>query len=106
MIARVILAVSALSIVNGAAALDVYHRVFHPDLEELHFAPKGQILSLDSSPSFVSSTQDDFNTFAQALGEYSSDDRALYQVALESAGSWEFSSVKYVCSGSALFNSI
>ncbi len=43
---------------------------------------------------------DDFALFAQTLAEYSTDDRALYQVALESGGSWEYSSIKYVCSRS------
>ncbi|KAF8917846.1 hypothetical protein CPB85DRAFT_142957 [Mucidula mucida] len=92
----VLFAASGIATVHASAVLDVYHRVFHPDVGFGDFVPRGQVL-LDSSPSFVSSSSmsDDFALFAQTLAEYSTDDRALYQVALESGGSWEYSSIKY-----------
>ncbi|KAK0206357.1 hypothetical protein DFS33DRAFT_583691 [Desarmillaria ectypa] len=89
--------VAVAAIIHVAAALDVFHRVVHPDLDEQPFSLRGQLLLDDDtaftpSPSFSS----DLFSFAQKLKELNLDnDRASYQVALDRSAHWEFSSVKF-----------
>ncbi|KAK0242574.1 hypothetical protein EDD85DRAFT_294861 [Armillaria nabsnona] len=97
MVKPVLVAVAA--VVHVAAALDVFHRGVHPDLDEQPFSLRGQLLLDDDTLAFTPSPSfsNDLYSFAQTLKELNLDnDRASYQVALDrSATSWEFSSVKF-----------
>ncbi|KAK0468161.1 uncharacterized protein EV420DRAFT_1503120 [Desarmillaria tabescens] len=89
--------VAVAAVGHVAAALNVYHRIVHLDLDEQPFSLRGRLLLDDDtafapSPSFSS----DLFSFAQTLKELNLDnDRASYQVALDHSDRWEFSSVKF-----------
>lgn len=101
MVKPVFVAVAA--VVHVAAALDVFHRGVHPDLDEQPFSLRGQLLLDDDTLAFTPSPSfsNDLYSFAQTLKELNLDnDRASYQVALDRSASWEISSVKFVRSRS------
>ncbi|KAG7449034.1 uncharacterized protein BT62DRAFT_1073570 [Guyanagaster necrorhizus] len=90
--------VAAVVVVHVAAALDVFHRGVHPDLDEQPFSLRGQLLLNDNTLAFTPSPSfsSDLFSFAQTLTELNLDnDRASYQVALDRSPSWEISSVKF-----------
>ncbi|PBL02341.1 hypothetical protein ARMGADRAFT_1005736 [Armillaria gallica] len=90
--------VAVAAVVHVAAALDVFHRGVHPDLDEQPFSLRGQLLLDDDTLAFTPSPSfsNDLYSFAQTLKELNLDnDRASYQVALDHSASWEISSVKF-----------
>ncbi|KAK0498595.1 hypothetical protein EDD18DRAFT_1158305 [Armillaria luteobubalina] len=96
MVKPVLVAVAA--VLHVAAALDVFHRGVHPDLDEQPFSLRGQLLLDDDTLAFTQSPSfsSDLYSFAQTLKELNLDnDRASYQVALDRSASWEISSVKF-----------
>ncbi|KAK0191146.1 hypothetical protein F5146DRAFT_1137940 [Armillaria mellea] len=96
MVKPVLVAVAA--VVHVAAALDVFHRGVHPDLDEQPFSLRGQLLLDDDTLAFTPSPSfsNDLYSFAQTLQDLNLDnDRASYQVALDRSAIWEISSVKF-----------
>ena len=101
-IMRLIAAASFLAVVS--ANVNLYHRVFHPSLQNLPYAHRASVsFPSDSNPVIVSSPQlyDSLVSFSEMLETLQNTDGALYQLALEHEGDtsnalWDLSSVKIV----------